>query len=639
MLACPKCCSVYTKEIEFCGLDGSRLEHFDSDPMIGRTLERFEISDLLGQGGMARVYQARHTFLDQVYAIKVLHGEFSSDRALAKRFRREAQALSRIKHRNVVPIADFGVSYDGLVFMAMEFVNGPPLSEIIRNQGVFSHTRAVTLVKKIADGLAAAHECGFIHRDLKPLNIMVVGQEPNEEPVILDFGLVGILDNANIEHSDLTAQGQFFGTPAYMSPEQVSGKDVGLSSDLYSLGIIFYQLLAGSVPFVGDVKQLAYQQVHDQPERPATVGDETWRVISGLLEKDPARRYQNAGQLIAALEGLPEEEAPAAPTDLPSLRPEPHLGDVLIVSGDQLSDRDPSRVTRPPTGHSLRTTLVAASLGALALMVLSILLFGENVPGLTEQQASVVEPLDAGGQPKAPPLAKQESPPPQKTVEAPPEKPKPTVEAPKKKETQKPPPAKEKAKPLELRIPKEKNYAALHQRLTQELRTKDLELLDLRPQVPHLVGRWRDWGSGHSPPYEALKTSYIRLLKAVDRTVLNQPLLRRRIRTIREAIDDLPTDSPKAISLENELQSLADAVERKSFASTKHRLSRSLIKLHDKIKDAKVQQLEVDTDDAMKRLLANSKSPRKSGSSVKKKKKPAEKKKAATTATTATSTQ
>src|SRR5437016_3729218 len=135
MRSCPRCGSNYTKDLEFCGLDGERLVETSDDPLIGKTIDRYKITGLIGDGGMARVYRAMHVYLDQAVAIKVLHGEVASDRSLARRFQREAQASSKIKHPNVVSIIDFGTSKDGPIFMAMELLTGRTLSEAIRDEG------------------------------------------------------------------------------------------------------------------------------------------------------------------------------------------------------------------------------------------------------------------------------------------------------------------------------------------------------------------------------------------------------------------------------------------------------------------------------------------------------------------------
>ncbi|MEL7372275.1 MAG: protein kinase, partial [Myxococcota bacterium] len=292
MLVCPKCRSTYTRHQEHCGLDGTKLVRADADPLIGQIIDKYRIDQRLGSGGMATVYRARHQFLDKDYAVKVLHGQIAADSTMARRFHREAKTLGQIKHPNVVSVDNFGVTSAGLLYMVMEYLNGATLGQVLRKNGPFAPARAAEIVRQIATGLQAAHRKGFVHRDLKPGNVMlIVADEVDSESVkLMDFGLVRILsDDTNTQ---LTQEGQFFGTPMYMAPEQIAGTEVGPATDLYALGVLLYQMLSGKPPFTGDIKRLAFQHVQTPPPALASpyggLSDLSRDLMAKMVERRPA---------------------------------------------------------------------------------------------------------------------------------------------------------------------------------------------------------------------------------------------------------------------------------------------------------------------------------------------------------------
>ncbi len=303
MLVCPKCGSTYTREQERCGLDGDVLVESNVDPLVGRTIDRYTIRDLLGAGGMASVYRASHAFLEQDFAIKVLHGQFAADKTIARRFVREGKTLARIKHPNVVSVADFGTTAEGLLFMVMEYVNGRTLSRALREDGPFPPARTAHVVREIAQGLGAAHKRGFVHRDLKPGNVILHTESGHESPKILDFGLVGILESEEPQ-TQLTLHGQFFGTPSYMSPEQASGGTVDERSDLYSLGVMMYVMLTGSPPFDGEIRELAYKHISEAPPRPPLPYAGLTSLVMELLEKAPEDRPKSTAEVVRRVDEL-----------------------------------------------------------------------------------------------------------------------------------------------------------------------------------------------------------------------------------------------------------------------------------------------------------------------------------------------
>ena len=303
MLVCPQCGSVYTRELDFCGLDGERLVESDEDPLIGRAIDRYRVVASVGAGGMARVYKAEHVYLEQHFALKVLHGEIASDRDLARRFHREAKALGRIKHENIVTVADFGATREGLLFMVMEYLDGPTLSSVLKAQRGLRPPRAATITHQLAAGLAAAHGEGYVHRDLKPGNVVLVDKQGAETAKILDFGLVRIVER-EVEPTRLTQHGMFFGTPAYMAPEQITGEEAGPPADLYALGVLLYYMITGSLPFEGDVKALAHHHLHTPPPRPENAFGGLTDLALDLLAKSPADRPTSARAVAERLTGL-----------------------------------------------------------------------------------------------------------------------------------------------------------------------------------------------------------------------------------------------------------------------------------------------------------------------------------------------
>ena len=254
--SCPRCGATFPNNAEYCGIDGELLLRDATDPLVGRTIGRYRITQLVGDGGMSRIYRAFHTFLEQDCALKVLFGELVADDAFASRFRREALAASRLRHPNVVQVIDFGRSTDGLPFIVMEFVRGPTLTRYMRNTPERSVEWIAEMTRQMASGLAAAHRMGFVHRDLKPGNVMLATDDNgNHRAKILDFGLVQLDTPITGDSDNLTRTGQILGSPTYMAPEQISGGELTSRADLYSLGVILYEMIAGRSPFTGEMNR------------------------------------------------------------------------------------------------------------------------------------------------------------------------------------------------------------------------------------------------------------------------------------------------------------------------------------------------------------------------------------------------
>jgi eukaryotic-like serine/threonine-protein kinase len=298
---------------------GGRAGSLPADPVIGLVLaNRYRIEQRLGVGGMGAVYRAVHVHMKNTVALKVLHPQMTHVAEAVARFEREAVAAARIEHPNVAKATDFGRLHDGSFYMALEFVEGQSLREVLKS-GPLPTARAVNIVRQIAEALQAAHEQGVVHRDLKPENVMLQAKGKDQVKV-LDFGIAKVaLADPLPGDSQLTKAGAVFGTPDYMSPEQAGGKDVDHRTDLYALGILTYELLSGSVPFSGD-SIAAILVKHLQEEPPAFPPQIDWRVaalVQRMLAKDPVARPASARAVADELMRLRLSLVPERPASNP----------------------------------------------------------------------------------------------------------------------------------------------------------------------------------------------------------------------------------------------------------------------------------------------------------------------------------
>ena len=272
-----------------------------SDAPAEKVLGRYRILQELGAGAMGTVYLAQDTQLDRQVALKTPRfvGDDTSD-AIA-RFYREAQSAAKLQHRNICPVYDVG-KIDSQHFISMAFIRGRCMTECVKPGALLTTTDAASLVQRLALGMAEAHRQNVVHRDLKPANIMI---DLENEPVVMDFGLARQMDNA----SRITGTGIALGTPAYMSPEQVSGSgdDVGTQADVYSLGVILYELLTGELPFQGAVAQVVYQIVHTDPKPPTRLrtelDSELESICLRMMDKSRESRFQSMTDVSTALNG------------------------------------------------------------------------------------------------------------------------------------------------------------------------------------------------------------------------------------------------------------------------------------------------------------------------------------------------
>jgi eukaryotic-like serine/threonine-protein kinase len=359
---CPVCGHRFSREAAFCPFDGEKLERarFDPlrDPLIGSTIDgRYEIRELLGEGGMGLVYEVRHVSLDRSFAMKVLRRELARDEELAGRFIDEAKATAVVRHPHVVQITDFGRFPDATPYFVMELLTGRTLGEVIKAGGPIPAARAVRIVEQVAGALGAAHIAGVVHRDLKPENVFLVGGmaggQASDDVRVVDFGAAKIVGSSRI-----TRQGIVFGTPHYMSPEQASGQPVDHRTDVYSLGVIMYEMFTGRVPFEADTYMgVLTQHMFVQPTPPSRVSPAA-RELGALeditlacLAKRPEDRYGSMAELVAA------------------------LAEVTVAHAEGRSDPPPRGSSRPPASvrYRMADELEPPSLAEMRVAIDSVL--------------------------------------------------------------------------------------------------------------------------------------------------------------------------------------------------------------------------------------------------------------------------
>jgi eukaryotic-like serine/threonine-protein kinase len=259
---------------------------------------RYELEELVGTGGMSSVYKAHDRLLERYVALKVLHAHFGDDEEYVERFRREARAVAQLSHPNIVTVIDRGDA-DGHQFIVFELIDGESLKELVQRTGPLPARRAIELVAAVADGLAFAHEQGIVHRDVKPQNVLL---NVDGEPKVTDFGIARSLE---VEHG-MTQTGTVMGTSSYLSPEQANGQPVTPATDVYSLGVVLYELLTGEVPFPGDnAVAVAMKQLNEAPPsllaRRPDVPVRLAAAVDRALEKEPERRFASMRELASEL--------------------------------------------------------------------------------------------------------------------------------------------------------------------------------------------------------------------------------------------------------------------------------------------------------------------------------------------------
>jgi serine/threonine-protein kinase len=337
---------------------------------------RYTVIERVGSGGMAEVYRARDELLGREVALKVLHARFSQDRAFVERFKREAQAAANLNHPNIVSLFDYGAD-DGAYFIVMELIDGKPLSDILRDEGALMPERAAEIAADVAKALSRAHTGGLVHRDIKPSNVMITSSGQTK---VTDFGIARALGSDGDQ--TMTQTGMVIGTAAYFSPEQAQGNPVDARSDVYALGVVLYEMLAGRAPFTGETPlAVAYKHVREDPAAPSTVNPDVPKALDAItmkaLAKNPDNRFSSATEMQEDLErflaGQKVHATPLLGATQAMTRTQPAGSETAVL---QESDYGPE-----PGPPSRAGWYVLAALGILAIFGVLAYLFATNFFG------------------------------------------------------------------------------------------------------------------------------------------------------------------------------------------------------------------------------------------------------------------
>ena len=322
---CPTCGTEYPLSVRFRDRDGSalRMANAQGDLLGSVIADRYHILKKLGEGGMGTVYLAEHVKMGRRAALKVMNPGMNQDPDAIARFNREAANASRLNHPNVCAIYDFGETPEGLIYLAMEFIEGESLTSLIEKNGTLAAPRAASIIHQAADALSVAHDYGIVHRDLKPDNIMISRNRDGSDLVkVVDFG---IAKASSSDAQKVTKTGLVVGTPEYMSPEQLAGDKLDGRSDIYSLGLVAFNCLTGKLPFPSNSAQEAMiMRLTDFPKTLAEIKpDMEWpvelqNVMDKALARDADERYQKAAdfgrEMAKAVENMPASIAAAEGT-------------------------------------------------------------------------------------------------------------------------------------------------------------------------------------------------------------------------------------------------------------------------------------------------------------------------------------
>ncbi|NMB90445.1 MAG: protein kinase, partial [Chloroflexi bacterium] len=374
---------------------------------IGQSIGRYHILEQLGEGGMAVVYKAFDTNLNCDVAVKFIRiQKLSGDnnRLVLKRFKTEAQKTAALIHPNIVPVTDYG-EHDGIPYLVMKYLPSGTLKQALQQRmhskaGPYPYREAAAILAPIARALDTAHQSGLVHRDVKPSNILLT---PGGQPMLTDFGVAKILESD--ETFDQTGLGIGIGAPAYMAPEQWEGKDIDGRADVYALGITFYELITGRVPYQADtVPAILIKVMRDPLPRPQEfvkgIPDEVERVLVKALARDKQHRYPDMASFAAALEQLSIQDFKgSAPQPIPIDAADPG-------AGHQVFDA-PTGPTPAPAQHSPRGRWWPWALGGVAAVALIAVLLRNLFPGDplagTDPTATVAPAQTAGSQTLAAP--------------------------------------------------------------------------------------------------------------------------------------------------------------------------------------------------------------------------------------------
>src|SRR5438874_2772166 len=321
----------------------------EPDPLLGRVInDRYKIIEQIGHGGMGRVYKALQAPLDRLVALKVLGAGHDRDPNFYKRFFLEASVTAKLTHPNTITLYDYGRTEDGIFFIAMEYLNGRTLSAAMQQDGPLAQERVIHIAQQICRSLREAHSLRIIHRDLKPANVMLLRQHDDHDFVkVLDFGLVKFFQG-DTSDGDITNAGTFMGSPHYIAPEQARNQAPDQRCDIYSLGVLAYHMLTGSVPFTApNPVDIILKHLHDVPPKPReqrpdlNIDAELEAIVLRCMAKDRADRFQSMDDLLIELRTVRRRLAPLATVTpssatplavAPVTKPPPPPSDAIEVS-------------------------------------------------------------------------------------------------------------------------------------------------------------------------------------------------------------------------------------------------------------------------------------------------------------------
>ena len=382
MKTCPLCSTEYPDDLRFCPTDGQTLRAASPvQDLVGQVLaDRYHVMKKLGEGGMGQVYLAEHVKMGRKSAIKVLNPSMVYDPDAVARFNREAANASRISHPSVCAIYDFGETAEGLIYLAMEFIEGQPLTDLLEREGALPVGRAAAIFAQVADALQAAHDLGIVHRDLKPDNVMLARARDGADVVkVVDFGIAKLVGSD--ARQEVTKTGLVIGTPEFMSPEQLSGDKVDGRSDIYSLGLVLFKMLTGRLPFeAGTVQETLIQRLTEEPVTLAGARPDLrfppglQEALDSALARTPVARYQTAAKFandVAGVTGLMRRSSPGGiPVTRGDAEDRTRLLDSLAVAALSIPRQTPVPAVKQ---RSLAPVIVGAALilgaGGAALMV------------------------------------------------------------------------------------------------------------------------------------------------------------------------------------------------------------------------------------------------------------------------------